>query len=72
MKLEEVKMKLCYYDDRNPNNVLDDVDDRKYKKDCACDNCFYGRTELAEQIIKLVAHSQDLRFLLDMTVSEKE
>ena len=25
----------------------------EYKSSCSCDNCFYGRTELAEEILKL-------------------
>lgn len=49
---------LCYYDKRNPNcSVYDeDIEDHKrilLKKNiqCSCDNCFYGRTELTEQLI---------------------
>lgn len=25
----------------------------EYESGCSCDNCFYGRTELAEEILKL-------------------
>ena len=32
---------------------LDDNEIEVAKKDCHCDNCFYGRTKLAEYIIKL-------------------
>lgn len=52
---------LCYYDTRNPNGALDvDViaahqnslrSGRILK--CHCDNCFYGRTELAEELLRL-------------------
>jgi hypothetical protein len=49
---------LCYYDKRNPDCSADDetIEDHKkslLKKDktCSCDNCFYGRTELTEQLI---------------------
>lgn len=60
MLREEVLEKLCYYDDRNPNNDLEtyDVDDmidlnkRIEEKWCSCDNCFYGRTNLAEELLK--------------------
>ena len=59
---------LCYYDLRNPSGVIEylntldesEVDDEinEYanhaRKDCVCDNCFYGRTELTEQLLKLV------------------
>jgi hypothetical protein len=51
--------KLCYYDKRNPDCSADDeeIEDHKkslLKKDktCSCDNCFYGRTELTEQLIR--------------------
>ena len=49
---------LCYYDKRNPDCSVDDEDIEGYKKSllkknktCSCDNCFYGRTELTEQLI---------------------
>jgi hypothetical protein len=49
---------LCYYDKRNPDCSVDDEDIEAYKKSllkknktCSCDNCFYGRTELTEQLI---------------------
>ena len=49
---------LCYYDKRNPDCSLDDEDIEGHKKSllkknktCSCDNCFYGRTELTEQLI---------------------
>jgi|TARA_R110000822_G_scaffold6851_8_gene28646 hypothetical protein len=43
---------LCTYDLRNPDNtVLDEYDVRVAP--CYCDNCFYGRTELAEKILSM-------------------
>ncbi len=55
---------LCYYDARNPNNALSHLqegepEENSYQeegvdfaaKGCMCDNCFYGRTKLATQII---------------------
>ena len=49
---------LCYYDKRNPDCSIDDEDIEGYKKSllkknktCSCDNCFYGRTKLTEQLI---------------------
>jgi hypothetical protein len=49
---------LCYYDKRNPDCHADDEDIEDHKKSllkknktCSCDNCFYGRAELAEQLI---------------------
>lgn len=68
MEKEEVLSELCHYDKRNPDCVYDDdgIKDhkdsllreakRREKKEvrCSCDNCFYGRTELAEYILKLL------------------
>ena len=49
---------LCYYDKRNPDCSADDEDIEDHKrsllkknKTCSCDNCFYGRTKLTEQLI---------------------
>lgn len=54
--------KLCYYDRRNPDFSIKEeygYDKEEVeatgnfaKKDCACDNCFYGRSSLTEQLIK--------------------
>lgn len=58
MELNKILLNLCYYDKRNPDNDLEylemsekEIEDKK--KDCHCDNCFYGRTELAEEILRL-------------------
>ena len=54
MNYEEVLENLCYYDRRNPLSVNHvDEDDSPYDKTkkCSCDNCFYGRTKLANHII---------------------
>lgn len=57
MELEEVYIYLCGYDLRNPDNILDILleldEDFAAPEDCACDNCFYGRTELAKEILRL-------------------
>jgi len=46
---------LCAYDIRNPHNVIDTEfgSDEPTKEPCMCDNCFYGRTTLALEIIRL-------------------
>jgi hypothetical protein len=54
--------KLCYYDTRNSDFQIKeeygydkeevDATGEFPKKDCACDNCFYGRAKLADRIIK--------------------
>ncbi len=44
---------LCYHDSRNPNNYELEEDDKYHtKKKCNCDNCFYGRTRLANLIVE--------------------
>lgn len=59
-ELQEVKSKLCSYDLRNPDGVTELMDEQEIKeegygnhskKDCLCDNCFYGRTEIAEELL---------------------
>lgn len=64
-RIKEIKEKLCYYDTRNPDNVAiyrmteEKIKEEGYgehrKNDCYCDNCFYGRTELAEELLKYVS-----------------
>ena len=54
--------KLCFYDTRNPDFSIKEeygYDKKEVescgefsKKDCACDNCFYGRSKLANIIIE--------------------
>ena len=50
MKTIEMMQNLCYHDLRNPDRYKGD--DEKPTPDCKCDNCFYGRTELAEELLK--------------------
>ena len=67
MTEQEIKEELCYYDLRNPDGInsygLLDVEEIKekgygnYKKEgCSCDNCFYGRTKMAEELLKYVSN----------------
>lgn len=55
---------LCYYDLRNPDGIFSyaeythDKEEIKLfgnyaKENCSCENCFYGRTKLTEQLLKL-------------------
>ena len=55
MTLEEIKSRLCFYDPRNPDALFDPYDPEPQPKDCSCDNCFYGRTKLAEEILIIKA-----------------
>jgi hypothetical protein len=58
---------LCYYDKRNPDCSADDEDIEYHKKGllkknktCSCDNCFYGRSKLTEQLIRQQERSYSL------------
>lgn len=62
---------LCYYDPRNPDcsctleELLEDgIDVEKRLKGesfkCSCENCFYGRTELATELLKVKKAIEDL------------
>jgi hypothetical protein len=53
MELIEVYKRLCYYDKRNPNNIIDTDEPQEPRDNCYCDNCFYGRDRLALEIIEL-------------------
>ena len=47
-----IEQNLCYYDPRNPDGAdEEEIKDRGVVKQCSCDNCFYGRTPLAEHIL---------------------
>ena len=54
MEIEEIYSNLCSYDKRNPY-YEDDFCDEEPRKNCHCDNCFYGRDKLALEIIVLKA-----------------
>ena len=75
MEREEILQSLCYYDKRNPDCTADDeeIEDHKaqllrvskklgYNKPCSCDNCFYGRTKLAEYILTLYTEEDIMKF----------
>ena len=50
MTEEEIKEELCYYDPRSPYYSKPYKDYNK--KGCSCENCFYGRTRMAEELLK--------------------
>lgn len=63
MGQEEIDLsRLCYYDKRNPDFQIKEeygYDKEEVartgnfaKEGCACDNCFYGRSKLTEQLIR--------------------
>lgn len=76
MKMKDIASRLCNYDTRNPDGVItylteDEIKEEglttKAKDNCACDNCFYGRTVLAEYIIKL---KSELNSTISLSVSD--
>ncbi len=59
---DKVKERLCAYDSRNPNNVLSEWVNSPYQEArCFCDNCFYGRTELAKALLEALSDLKDAR-----------
>ena len=55
----EIAEYLCNSDPRNPMyeylySGLDEEDKPKPSPDCYCDNCFYGKTKLANELLKYV------------------
>ncbi len=78
MELEKLKKELCYYDNRNPDNCVDksDLTESELNKPqikfedyatvlCSCDNCFYGRTELADYILNIMTKQEKLKQKLE-------
>ena len=53
MDIDTVLEALCYYDLKNPNNMVLDSGRLPRLVDCYCDNCFYGRDKLAMEILRL-------------------
>ena len=55
MDIKKVYENLCWYDPRNPDYVKPDDNDivSAPRKNCSCDNCFYGRDKLAMEILDL-------------------
>ena len=51
MTREEILEDLCYYDPRNPDYTELSHDEGET---CYCDNCFYGRTPLANELLKYI------------------
>lgn len=65
MTKEEILNNICYYDKRHPDGAHasgcfdeDELEACSNKDTCYCDNCFYGRTKLAEYILKLLENGK--------------
>lgn len=56
MKIEELNINLCYNEDSTIYNQ-EEIQEHKQRiqegEICYCENCFYGRTELAQEILRL-------------------
>lgn len=55
MTLDEIKENLCYNDLRNPHATVDEETAKEIAESnavCYCDNCFRGKTRLAEELLK--------------------
>lgn len=58
---DTIETNLCFYDRRNPDFLIKeeygydkeevDATGNFARKECSCDNCFYRRSKLAEQLI---------------------
>ncbi len=62
MEKEYLLTKLCYYDPRYQmydGSTIDNHSETR-KENCSCDNCFYGRDELANEILKLQEENNEL------------
>ena len=56
MTKNEILSNLCIHDKRNIHYIpLEDYEDEvKPRNNCYCDNCFYGRDDLAMYILELL------------------
>jgi hypothetical protein len=60
--MADVYRALCTHDSRHPDyeSLYWDEDPMPTPQpDCSCDNCFYGRTELANEIIRLRSETSE-------------
>lgn len=56
MTIKEILENLCWYDKRNP-----DYDPETEKSEiCYCDNCFYGRDRLANELLNIMSVKKDI------------
>jgi hypothetical protein len=52
MEKEQILTNLCIYDKRHPDYDIGLENDREDV--CYCDNCFYGRHQLANELLKYI------------------
>jgi len=53
MNTQQIKEQLCYYDKRNPLGVYRETDEPHNTDDCYCDNCFRGKHDLANELLRV-------------------
>lgn len=51
MNTQQIKEQLCIYDKRNPN--YEEYNKPIKSENCFCDNCFRGKHELANELLKV-------------------
>ena len=56
MQKKDIYENLCIRDKRNPchNDIYLNGEEVEKDNNCSCDNCFYGRTKMAEYILELL------------------
>jgi hypothetical protein len=76
MDIDDIRKELCVYDSRHPDypeltDALEWDEIREPGGDCACDNCFYGRTALADTLLREIDATiqlRDQKYLLQETL----
>ncbi len=64
MEMDKVLKALCYYDERNPFNDIDEefgIHKKPREDNCYCGNCFYGRDKFAAEILRLRELNDNIR-----------
>ena len=75
MDVTEITSRLCVYDKRNPNFFMDEENYQEKllsTESCSCDNCFYGRHELADELLKQRAREIALLSYLNEEVIKRD
>lgn len=64
MTTTEIKQQLCIYDKRNPD--FDKDNERIKSKDtyCTCDNCFRGKDQLANELLRVKGELKETKAIL--------
>ena len=71
MEQKKVLEQLCYFDTRNPIGYGEGYTKEELaaegfgeypKKGCQCDNFFYGRSELAANILEFLEKAKNIQF----------